>query len=46
MLWAKSPTATIGEDSFDGCEQVTIHAAAGSTAEQYATAHNIPFVAI
>ena len=36
----------MGEDVFYGCEKLTIHAPAGSYAEQYAKENNIPFVAI
>ena len=35
----------INEWSFDDCPNLTIHAPAGSYAEQYAKEHNIPFVA-
>ena len=34
----------IGEKAFAGCGSLTIHAPAGSYAEQYAKAKNIPFV--
>ena len=33
------------DSAFDGCPYLTIHAPAGSYAEQYAKEHNIPFVA-
>lgn len=36
---------SIGEDAFDLCDKMTIHGAAGSYAETYAKANNIPFVA-
>ena len=32
----------IGEKAFDGCPKLTIHAPAGSCAEQYAKENNIP----
>ena len=35
----------IGNGTFSGCPSLTIHAPAGSYAEQYAKEHNIPFVA-
>jgi len=35
----------IGDMTFHGCSKLTIHAPAGSYAEQYAEKHNIPFVA-
>ena len=35
----------IGWFAFDGCTNMTIHAPAGSYAEQYAKENNIPFVA-
>ena len=35
----------IGEGAFAGCGSLTIHAPAGSYAEQYAKENNIPFVA-
>ena len=35
----------IGEDAFNMCHKLTIHAPAGSYAEQYAKENNIPFVA-
>ena len=36
---------SIEEDAFDLCDKMTIHGAAGSYAETYAKANNIPFVA-
>jgi hypothetical protein len=36
---------SIGDSAFTGCEKLTIHAPAGSYAEQYAKEKNIPFVA-
>jgi len=36
---------SIGDDAFEECEKLTIHAPAGSYAEQYAKENNIPFVA-
>ena len=38
-------TVKIGDFAFNHCEALTIHAPAGSYAEQYAKEHNIPFVA-
>jgi hypothetical protein len=35
----------IDERAFDECSKLTIHASAGSYAETYAKAHNIPFIA-
>ena len=35
---------SIGKDAFYGCYALTIHAPAGSYAEQYAKKNNIPFV--
>ena len=35
---------TIGTEAFAGCPNLTIHAPAGSYAEQYAKENNIPFV--
>jgi hypothetical protein len=35
----------IGDYAFWGCDNLVIHAPAGSYAEQYAKEHNIPFVA-
>lgn len=35
----------IGNDALSGCKNLTIHAPAGSYAEQYAKENNIPFVA-
>ena len=34
---------TIGTDAFAKCTKLTIHAPAGSYAEQYAKENNIPF---
>ena len=34
------------DSAFDDCPNLTIHAPAGSYAEQYAKEHNIPFVAV
>ena len=36
----------IGSSAFDGCKKLTIHAPAGSAAEQYAKKYKIPFKAI
>ena len=36
----------IGSSAFDGCKKLTIHAPAGSAAEQYAKKYKIPFEAI
>ena len=36
---------SIGSEAFSHCPKLTIHAPAGSYAEQYAKKHNIPFVA-
>jgi hypothetical protein len=36
---------SIGKRAFDECSKLTIHASAGSYAETYAKAHNIPFTA-
>lgn len=36
---------TIGKCAFEECEKLTVHAPAGSYAEQYAKENNIPFVA-
>ena len=36
----------IGGSAFDGCKKLTIHAPAGSAAEQYAKKYKIPFKAI
>jgi hypothetical protein len=36
---------SIGDSVFDECSELTIHASAGSYAETYAKAHNIPFTA-
>ena len=35
----------IGKDAFTGCKTLTIHAPAGSYAEQYVKENNIPFMA-
>ncbi len=35
----------IGTDAFKDCHKLTIHAPAGSYAEQYAKENNIPYVA-
>ena len=35
----------IGQEAFADCHKLTIHAPAGSYAEQYAKENNIPFVA-
>ncbi len=40
----KSVTS-IGSSAFTGCSKLTVHAPAGSYAEQYAKENNIPFVA-
>ena len=36
----------IERSAFDGCKKLTIHAPAGSAAEQYAKKYKIPFEAI
>ena len=36
----------IGRHAFYGCKKLTIHAPAGSAAEQYAKKYKIPFKAI
>ena len=36
---------SIGEKTFFGCVDLTIHAPVGSCAEEYAKEYNIPFVA-
>ncbi len=40
-----SAVTSIEHDAFKDCPKLTIHAPAGSFAEQYAKDHNIPFVA-
>ena len=40
-----SSVTSIGEYALCGCEKLTIHAPAGSYAEQYAKENNIPYVA-
>ena len=44
-LSVPNSVTAIGNDAFSGCPNLTIHAPAGSYAEQYAKEHNIPFVA-
>ena len=39
-----SSVTTIGEDAFEGCDNLTIHGKAGSYAERYARENSIPFV--
>ena len=45
MIRIPNKTVKIGERAFDNCPKLTIHAPAGSYAEQYAKENNIPFVA-
>ena len=40
-----NPKTVIMSTAFSDCPKLTIHAPAGSYAEQYAKEHNIPFVA-
>lgn len=44
-IYIPSSVTCIGSIAFSGCHNLTIHAPAGSYAEQYAKEHNIPFVA-
>lgn len=44
-LSVPNSVTAIGNDAFSGCKNLTIHAPAGSYAEQYAKENNIPFVA-
>ena len=45
MINLPSNIKEIGYEAFGSCPNLTIHALAGSYAEQYAKEHNIPFVA-
>ncbi len=42
-IWIPETTTEIGEDVFCDCENLTIHGVAGSYAQEYAEAYNIPF---
>ena len=40
----ENPDFCISKNAFKYCKNLTIHAPAGSHAEQYAKKHNIPFI--
>lgn len=44
MVHIPDSVTSIGEGAFSACKELTIHAPAGSYAEQYAKENNIPFV--
>ena len=45
MITIPKTVEIIGEAVFENCKNLTIHAPAGSYAEQYTKENNIPFVA-